>query len=405
MRTHTLHTEQAHEIPLPDRRLVVRLFRGALKRFLLLPLGALIAVVWANVDPEPYFRFSHALAFPVNEIAMAFFLALIAQELFEALMPKGELNHWHHWGSSLVAAAGGLAGSVAAYRLFISAAHQQMLAPGWPVVAAIDIAAGYYVMRLIYPYRNSATTFVLLAAVITDLVAMTVVTLQAPDFTLHANGIVLLLAALGGAAFLHGRTVRAFWPYWLGCGTVSWLAFYWMGIHPALALIPIVPFLPHDARRRGDVFADRRDDDAVHVGEHQWNGIAQIALFMFGLVNAGVILHHADTGTWAVLVASILGRPAGILLAMGVAISAGLRLPGHMRWPDLVVAAMATTSGFTFALFVAGAALPLGAVSEQMTVGALATAAGAALTFGAAWLLAVGRFKTRNRARRQWHSV
>lgn len=394
MRTDTLRPDAVPgmALPRPDRRLIVRLFRGAMERFLLLPLGAAIAVVWANLDPEPYFRFSHAVAFPVNEIAMAFFLALIAQELFEALMPRGTLSHWHHWGASVTAAAGGLAGSAAGFWLFIGAQHQLALGAGWPVAAAVDVAAGYYVMRLIYPYRHSATTFVLLAAVVTDLVAMTIVTIQSPEFTLGPGSLAVLLAALGVAAWLRRRKVRSFWPYWLGSGTLSWFAFYTMGIHPALALIPVVPFLPHDARR-GEVFADRPDNQPIHHGEHEWNVFAQIALFLFGLVNAGVILKHFDTGSWAVLVAALLGRPAGIVVATALAISVGMRLPGHMRWADLLVAALATSCGFTFAMVLASATLPIGAVNQQITLGALATVSGAGLTIGAARLLAAGRFK------------
>jgi NhaA family Na+:H+ antiporter len=164
-----------------------------------------------------------------------------------------------------------------------------------------------------------------------------------------------------------------------------------MGIHPALALVPIVPLLPHEARRR-ELFADRLDRTPIHHAEHEWNGIAQIALFLFGLVNAGVILRHVDTGTWAVLVAAMLGRPAGIFIALGLAMTAGLRLPGRMHGRDLIVAALAMTSGFTFALFVNSAALPTGAVASQIALGALATVAGVAVTMIAARLLAAGRF-------------
>jgi hypothetical protein len=61
-----------------------------------------------------------------------------------------------------------------------------------------------------------------------------------------------------------------------------------------------------------------------------------------------------------------------------------------MQRRDLVVAALATTSGFTFALFLGSVAIPLGAVSQQVTLGALATAAGALLTIGLARALGVG---------------
>jgi NhaA family Na+:H+ antiporter len=377
---------------------MVRLFRAALNRFLLLPLGAAIALIWANTEPEGYFRFAHALAFPVNEIAMAFFLALIAQELYEALMRGGALHAWQHRALPMLAAVGGLIGSVASFQLYVALAHEQMLAAAWPVAAAVDIAAGYYVLRLIYPRRSSEVSFLLLLAVVTNVIAVTVVMLQTPGFELHPTGFFLFLAALASAAVLRYGRVKRFWPYWLVSGTLSWVALYWMGIHPALALIPIVPLLPHD-RRAGEIFDDRPDADPIHHAEHEWNGAAQLALFLFGLINAGVILRQFDTGTWAVLVGALAGRPLGIIGAVALGLAMGLRLPRRMTWSDITVVAFATTSGFTFALFLGTAALPLGAVAQQAKLGALLTAVGAAITIWVAWTLGTGRF-----TQRKWKS-
>ncbi len=129
--------------------------------------------------------------------------------------------------------------------------------------------------------------------------------------------------------------VRRFWPYLFVCGALSWLAFYWEGLHPAFALIPIIPFLPHEPRRVDIVFADPPDDDQVHHAEHAWHVIVQAVLFLFGLVNAGVILKDYDIGSWAMLLAELVGRPAGILIAVGLAIGAGLHFPGRMGWREL----------------------------------------------------------------------
>ena len=51
-------------------------------------------------------------------------------------------------------------------------------------------------------------------------------------------------------------------------------------------------------------------------------------LFLFGVVNAGVLLRGADTGTSAVLIAALLGRPLGVLgaVALGVALGLGVLL-------------------------------------------------------------------------------
>ena len=143
MRTYA-HTLDA---PLTERPRVsfgLRLFRSVINRFLLLPLGVIVALVWANIEPEGYFRFAHAAAFPVNEIGMAIFLALIAQELYEALLPGGVLATSRYRALPGFAALGGLAGSVASYLMLVRLWHEQMLVPAWPVVAAVDIAAGYY---------------------------------------------------------------------------------------------------------------------------------------------------------------------------------------------------------------------------------------------------------------------
>jgi NhaA family Na+:H+ antiporter len=152
-----------------------------------------------------------------------------------------------------------------------------------------------------------------------------------------------------------------------------------------------VPFLPHSARR-GNPFADFRDEGPVRHTEHQWNEAVQVVLFLFGLVNAGVMLQGYDTGTWAVLAAALVGRPLGILVAVGVALTAGLHLPRRVGWRELIVVALATSSGFTLALFFASGLLPVGAVLQQITLGALSTVAGAVVAVGVARMLRAGRF-------------
>ena len=118
----------------------------------------------------------------------------------------------------------------------------------------------------------------------------------------------------------------------------------------------------------------------------------QAVLFLFGLVNAGVILRGYDTGTWAMLTAALVGRPLGILAAVGLALALGLHLPRRIGWRELVVIALATSSGFTFALFFATGLIAIGPVLAQIKLGALARVVAALLALGAARLLRVGRF-------------
>lgn len=108
-----------------------------------------------------------------------------------------------------------------------------------------------------------------------------------------------------------------------------------------------------------------------------------------------MVLREYDTGTWAVLIAALLGRPVGLLAAVALAVAAGLHLPQRGGWRDLLVAAIATSSGFTFALFLATGLIPTGPMLSQIKLGALATVIGAPLAIGAARLLGVGRYRAR----------
>jgi Na+/H+ antiporter NhaA len=48
----------------------------AVEYSLALPIGAALALLWANTSSASYYRFSHALESPVNHVAMATFFAL-----------------------------------------------------------------------------------------------------------------------------------------------------------------------------------------------------------------------------------------------------------------------------------------------------------------------------------------
>lgn len=366
-----------------------RVSRTVFDRFLLLPLGALIALVWANTAAESYFLMAQSLSFLVNEVGMAFFFALMAQEVTDAVMPGGALHSWRRWTLPLVAALGGIIGAVAVYIGYVRFNYEYSLFAAWPIACAIDAAATYYVLRTILP-RSAAVPFALLIAIVTDVIGLVLVAPR--NVALHARvgGVALMLGALAIATVLRASRVRAFWPYLFICGSLSWFAFYWEGLHPAFALIPIVPFLRHEPRSI-DVFVDPPDDDAVHHAEHEWHLIVQPVLFLFGLVNAGVALKAYDTGSWAMLLAHLVGRPAGILLAVGAASAAGLRLPGHMRWRELLVVAFATSAGFSVALFLATGALATGPVLAQAKIGVLGSASGLVMALIAARLLRVGK--------------
>jgi len=92
------------------------------------------------------------------------------------------------------------------------------------------------------------------------------------------------------------------------------------------------------------------------------------------------------------LTAALVGRPLGMLLAIGAGLAVGLHLPRHVGVRELLVITFATSSGFSLALFFATGLLATGPVLAAIKVGVILSASGALLAFAAARLLKVGRF-------------
>jgi NhaA family Na+:H+ antiporter len=386
-----------HVLPHPaaltsGRDTAAAVFHFTLDHFLLLPLGGLIALIWANSRPESYFTLTHNLSFVVNEIGMALFFGMITQEIVEELMPGGALHTWKRWMLPGVAAAGGTLGSAAVYLTYVGSNYELVLSPGWPVGGAIDVAFAYFIVKAIFQ-KHAAVPFVLLIAIAADAIGMFAIAGRQAFVDVRPGGAALMAAAIALAFVFRQLKVRTFWPYLVICGPLSWWALYLDGFHPALALVPIVPFLPHVPRSL-DAFTetpDRRHDSVRHF-EHLSKYPVQGVLLLFGLVNAGVLLSGYGTGTWALLLAAVVGKPFGILAAIGLGVALGLHLPLRLHRRDLVVVALATSGGFTFGLFFATAVFPVGPILAELKIGAVATGIGVPLAFAAARLLHAGRF-------------
>src|SRR5262245_36272801 len=86
-----------------------RLWAFAVEHLLVLPVGAVVALVWANTAPESYFRVAHAMSFAVNDVAMVFFFALIVKEVVEATATGGVLHPWRRTTVPVIAAVGAAA--------------------------------------------------------------------------------------------------------------------------------------------------------------------------------------------------------------------------------------------------------------------------------------------------------
>lgn len=376
------------------RRTVPRLSQFALEHLLLLPLGVAIALAWANLSAESYFRFSYAAAFAVNDVAMVFFFAVMTKEVVEATAPGGVLHSWRRVLMPVIASFGVALVPALIHLALVGPLDEPMLGVAWPVTLATDVAVCYLAARLIFGRWHAAIPFAILLAIASDAIGFVALALLSPNREPHwTAGLLILLFAIGSAIAFRRLRLRSFWPYLVGPGAVAWFALYWSGLHPALSLVLIVPFLPHAARDPG-FFVDASPDakDTLSQFEVFWRYPAQVALFFFGLVNAGVPLRTLEQGTWALPIAVLVGKPAGILLGAGVAVLAGLRLPHHVSWRDLIVIGCGAAIGFSVGLFFCAALIPPGQIRSEISMGVLLTLAGLPLALIAAKLLGVGRF-------------
>ena len=377
------------------KRIAHRVSNLALDYLLALPVGCAAALLWANVWPDSYYPFAQASAFLVNDVGMVFFLALITKEVAEATLPGGELYPWRRAALPVAAAVGGVAGSIASYLAFVQVVGEPMLLSGWAAACAIDIPGSYIISRLIFG-RHPAVPFLLVLAIAADVIGLAFVAISQHIGDVHpAIGLGLMAMAIVLATIMRRRGTTSFWPYLLGPGMLSWWALFLGGVHPALALVPIVPFLPHGRRDLGLLVEPAPGaHDTLTRFERWWRLPVEAVLFLFGLVNAGVPLHGLESGMWAIPVAA-LGRPIGILAAVGLAIAAGLRLPARVGWRELVVVGCTASIGLVSALFIATAVIPPGPLLLEMKTGALVTIAGGGLAFAAARLLGIGRERTK----------
>ena len=373
--------------------IVKRAFRFVIDHYVVLPVGVIAALVWVHAHAESYFRFSHAASFAVNEVGMALFLAVMTKEVVEALSASGALHSWRHRSMAIVAGVGGMIGAALTYFAYLKTGDElSVLGPGWPIPCAVDLAFCYFVVKGIFG-RHAAVSFALLLAIVTDVLEFLIVALRYTVADVHASAVVLMAVAILAAIALRKSRVRCAWPYITISGGLSWVALFWGGLHPAFALVPVVPFLPHAPRDHG-FLADPPPEahDPLNEFERTWKYPVHIVLFFFGLVNAGVLLQGWGTGSWAVLTAALAGRPLGILLAVAGGLAAGLHLPRRIGWRELVVVACAASIGFAFSLLVATQAFSIGPLLIEVKIGALLSLCGAFVALVLAAILRVGKF-------------
>lgn len=343
--------------------------------------GVLVALCWANFDPFGYEHFLHApflgplnFHFVTNDLFMVFFFAIAAAEITQSCLPGGDLHPLKRAINPLLGTVGGVVGPVLVYLTLNTLIGSSELSRGWGIPTATDIALAWLAARLVFGDRHPAISYLLLLAIADDGIGLAIIALFYPDplHPLAPAWIGLIILGMGIAYFLRRIRIHSYWPYLLGGGGLVWTGLFKAHLHPALALVFIIPFLPHRRRETMHVFEeDPSDRSTLGDFEHDWKILVDFGLFMFGLANAGVTFASIGTPTVLVLVSLLVGKTLGITLFGILGSKLGFPLPRGIRRRHLLVAAMIAGTGMTVALFVAGEAFTDPVIRGAAKMGAL----------------------------------
>jgi NhaA family Na+:H+ antiporter len=294
----------------------------------------------------------------------------------------------------VLAAVGGMAAPATIYAVFVVAIDRSdELMRGWAIPCATDIAFSYLVARVVFRPGHPAIPFLLLLAIADDVLGLVILALFYPQGAVNLVMLAVgLVPAMFAAVVLRRSGVENFWLYVIGPGVVAWIALYLDGIHPALAMVPIVPLMPHsrsDVERFGLAPAIRLA--TMEKFEEWWRIPVQLILMLFGLVNAGVPLASVGPVTAAVTISLLLGKPIGILGATAIGEVFGLRRSPGLDYAALLVLGVTAGIGFTVALFFTTAAFPPGDVLAEAKMGALLSFVAAPMAIGLGTVLGTRR--------------
>jgi len=338
-------------------------------------IGVVLALIWANYNPESYQNFLHApflgplsFHFLTNDVFMVFFFGIAAVEITQSFLPGGDLNPVKKAINPLLATIGGVIGPALIYLLLNHFTGSNELLRGWGISTATDIAFAWLVARMVFGSSHPAISFLLLLAVVDDGIGLAIIAVFYPNplFPVELLWIIPVIAGMVISYVLRKLRVQSYWPYLLFGGGLSWAGLFNAHLHPALALVFIIPFLPHTKIEKKHLFEeDTADRSTLAQFEYEWKIIVDFGLFMFGLANSGVALTQVGTATYLVLTALLMGKTAGIFSFALLADKLGFPLPHKVRKKELFVVGIIGGFGFTVALFIAGEAF-----SDPITQGA-----------------------------------
>jgi len=382
-------------------------------------------LVFANIDIHAYEKmvdyhifgddakiFGKAVTvhFLINEVFMVFFFGIATKEITESALPGGALNPIKKAFNPLMGTIGGVIGPAGLFFLLVwvfygGTGDLSIVANGWGIPTATDIALAWLVARVIFGNGHPAVNFLLLLAVADDAIGLGIIAIFYPDseHPVAPSWLLLVVAGMIVAYAMRRFGVRQWLIYILIAGGLSWVGLVKSSIEPALALVVIVPFLPSTHLGGEDAVLEEivpvatgHEAQQLHHQhaplddfEHQLKLPVDFGLFFFAFANAGVAFGSITEVTLIVVLSLIVGKTIGVTLFSWIGVKLGFPLPEGMGIKHLLVAAIIAGLGLTVALFVAGKAYEDPAFQDPAKMGAVLSAGAGVIAFIVGRLLKV----------------
>lgn len=374
--------------------------------------GVLLATLAVNLAPGTYYDVIEARLLPdlaflpvltpqllVTQGLMALFLFVLGKEFYESLRLEGGPLAIR---STRRLMAAGLVGALAlplAFWLATGAAGLGDLpgGAGWSLTLGADLALALAFGRRLFGPNHPALPLLIFTALALDMTAAAAIGLERLfgafaalwpqdgfDTENRIAGALRLLWLLPAAAALltyargfarhaapmdterHHRRAEAATPILLTAAAL-WICTLMAGLPAALALLPLIPLIPHAARSLG-LFAEAESllHDPLNRIEARLLPLLPAFAFLFGLVAGAIDLGALGADTLRAAVAGLL-RPLGLVLGCSLALAFGqARLPWGVTRADI---------GRIGLLLVPGLTLPFLALDQGLGGGGLADAA------------------------------
>jgi NhaA family Na+:H+ antiporter len=383
----------------------------------LLMIGSLIALVWANtpwsgayeairdttVGPASL-HLDLTLAEWAADGLLAIFFFVAGLELKREFV-AGDLRSPRKAALPVAAAVGGMAVPAVLYALVNRTAGDGALA-GWAIPTATDIAFALAVLAVISTALPTALrTFLLTLAIVDDLLAITIIAVFYTS-TLTVPPLLLALVPLAVFGLLVQKRIRWWWVL-LPLAAVTWALVHASGVHATVAGV-LLAFTVPVVRSEAAGGPDAGPGLAEHF-EHRIRPVsAGVAVPVFAFLSAGVTVGGlsglgaalSDTVALGIVVGLVAGKVMGITGATWlVSRFTRAELDPDLGWPDVVGLAVLGGIGFTVSLLIGELAFGPGSVrDEHVKVGVLTGTLLAALLAGVLLKLRDRRYQRMCRA-------